>query len=195
MWVIHVGEELTCRKLVVHFVLHHRWFLRYVIAAMLVDENKRFLISSFCSSTSNCILQHCYLCPWRLVANHLLYENVLRRRVWSWDLWIEIYLVAYGFWHGVCCLFAPRQWNRKVCFCHWLQICCLFRWEKDGKGIPVVLRIYHNVQIMHVRYLSLTNLHMWVEICYASSSRTRRCSDHVLVKSQIEITRRDFVQC
>ena len=39
---------------------------------MLVDENKRFLISSFCSSTSNCTLQHCYLCPLRLVANHLL---------------------------------------------------------------------------------------------------------------------------
>ena len=31
----------------------YRWFSRYVIAAMLVDENKRFLISSFCSSTSN----------------------------------------------------------------------------------------------------------------------------------------------
>ena len=39
----------------------NRWFSRYVIAAMLVDENKRFLISSFCSSTSNCTLQHCYL--------------------------------------------------------------------------------------------------------------------------------------
>ena len=49
----------------------NRWFSRYVIAAMLMDENKRFLISSFCSSTSNCTLQHCYLCPWRLVANHL----------------------------------------------------------------------------------------------------------------------------
>ena len=41
----------------------YRWFSRYVITAMLVDENKRFLISSFCSSTSNCTLQHCYLCP------------------------------------------------------------------------------------------------------------------------------------
>ena len=49
----------------------YRWFARYVIGAMLVDENKRFLISSFCSSTSNCTLQHCYLCPSRLVANHL----------------------------------------------------------------------------------------------------------------------------
>ena len=39
----------------------NRWFSRYVIAAMLVDENKRFLISSFCLSTSNCTLQHCYL--------------------------------------------------------------------------------------------------------------------------------------
>ena len=35
-----------------------RWFSRYVMAAMLVDENKRFLISSFCFSTSNCTLQH-----------------------------------------------------------------------------------------------------------------------------------------
>ena len=41
----------------------NRWFSRYVIAAMLVYENKRFLISSFCSCTSNCTLQHCYLCP------------------------------------------------------------------------------------------------------------------------------------
>ena len=49
----------------------NRWFSRYVIAAMLVDKNKRFLISSFCSSTSNCTLQHCYLCPSRLAANHL----------------------------------------------------------------------------------------------------------------------------
>ena len=41
----------------------NRWFSRYIIAAMLVDENKRFLISSFCFSTGNCTLQHCYLCP------------------------------------------------------------------------------------------------------------------------------------
>ena len=41
----------------------NRWFSRYVIAAMLVDENKRFLISFFCFSTSNCTLQHCYLYP------------------------------------------------------------------------------------------------------------------------------------
>ena len=44
---------------------HHgyRWFSLDVIAAMLVDENKRFLINCFCSSTSNCTLQNCYLCP------------------------------------------------------------------------------------------------------------------------------------
>ena len=48
-----------------------RWFSPDVIAAMLVDENKRLLINSFCWSTSNCTLQHCYLCPKRLVANHL----------------------------------------------------------------------------------------------------------------------------
>ena len=29
------------------------WFSRDVIAAMVMVENKRFLISSFCSSTSN----------------------------------------------------------------------------------------------------------------------------------------------
>ena len=34
-------------------ILAHRWFSRYVTAAMLVDENKRSVISSFCSSTSN----------------------------------------------------------------------------------------------------------------------------------------------
>ena len=41
----------------------NRWFSRYVIAAMFLDENKRFLItcSSFCSSTSNRTLQHCYV--------------------------------------------------------------------------------------------------------------------------------------
>ena len=44
---------------------------------MLVDENKRFLISSFCSSTSNCTLQHCYLCPSRLAANHLFEEDII----------------------------------------------------------------------------------------------------------------------
>ena len=41
----------------------YRWFSGYVIAAMLADENKRFLISSFWSSTRNCTLQHCHLCP------------------------------------------------------------------------------------------------------------------------------------
>ena len=32
--------------------LNYRWFSRYLIAATLVDENKRFLISSIFSSTS-----------------------------------------------------------------------------------------------------------------------------------------------
>ena len=39
----------------------YTWFSRYVIAAKLVEENKRPLISSFCSSTNNCTLHHCYL--------------------------------------------------------------------------------------------------------------------------------------
>ena len=39
----------------------NRWFSRYVIAAMLVDKNNRFFISSFCSSTSICTFHHCYL--------------------------------------------------------------------------------------------------------------------------------------
>ena len=50
------------RSVTVYVVLSNRWFSRYVIAAMLVDENKTSLISSFCSSTSNCTLQHCHLC-------------------------------------------------------------------------------------------------------------------------------------
>ena len=41
------------------YILLNRWFSPYVIATKLVDKNKRFLISSFCSSTSNCTLQHC----------------------------------------------------------------------------------------------------------------------------------------
>ena len=55
-----------------HFLyqLSHWWFSRDVITAMLVNENKRSLISSFCLSTRNCTLQHCYLCPQRLLANH-----------------------------------------------------------------------------------------------------------------------------
>ena len=48
----------------------NRWFSRYVIAAMLVDKNNSFLISSFCSSTSICTFHHCYLCLKRLVANN-----------------------------------------------------------------------------------------------------------------------------
>ena len=38
------------------------WFSCCFIADMLVDVNKRSLIISFCSSTSNCTLNHCYLC-------------------------------------------------------------------------------------------------------------------------------------
>ena len=41
--------------------LKYRWFSSYVIAAMLVDENKRSFISSFRSCTRNCSLPHCYL--------------------------------------------------------------------------------------------------------------------------------------
>ena len=50
----------STRKNALHYLgalLFQGWFSRYVIAAMLVDENKRFLISSFCSSTSNIV--HC----------------------------------------------------------------------------------------------------------------------------------------
>ena len=53
----------TARGIVARYRRAYRRFSRYVMAAMLVDENKRFLISSFCLSTSNCTLQHCYLCP------------------------------------------------------------------------------------------------------------------------------------
>ena len=54
------GTYPSCRPLKKNCQIPtYRWFSRYVIGAMLVDENKRFLISSFCSSTSNCALQHC----------------------------------------------------------------------------------------------------------------------------------------
>ena len=66
--------------------MSYRWFSRYVIAAMLVDENKRFLISSFCSSTSNCTLQHCYLCPRRLAANHLLFVSAKVTTERGWEM-------------------------------------------------------------------------------------------------------------
>ena len=45
-------------------LLTNRWFSRYVIAAMLMDENKRFLINSFCSSTSNCSIVICVPRNW-----------------------------------------------------------------------------------------------------------------------------------
>ena len=74
VFAFYVLGKVRYKWICVRHVKLNRWFSRYVIAAMLVDENKRFLISSFCSSTSNCTLQHCYLCPWRLVANHLYSE-------------------------------------------------------------------------------------------------------------------------
>ena len=49
----------------------YRWFSRYVIAAMLVDDKQRSLISSFCLSTSICSFHHWYLCLPRLHENHL----------------------------------------------------------------------------------------------------------------------------
>ena len=66
----------------------------YVIAAMLVDKNKRFLICFICSSTNNCTLQHCYLCPSRLVANHLLMITITisEKQSFNWKkLLIEIF--------------------------------------------------------------------------------------------------------
>ena len=100
MWVIHVGEELTCRK------LSFLSILCFVIVRKRSQE-KGFIL------------------------------RFMNRNLFS-----------CGFWHGVCYLFAPMQWNRKVCFCHWLQICCLFRWGKDRKGILEVLWVYHNKLIM-----------------------------------------------
>ena len=38
----------------------NRWFSRDVIAAMLVDDNKRSLISFFCSSTRRRTFLYCY---------------------------------------------------------------------------------------------------------------------------------------
>lgn len=57
-------------------------------------------------------------CPFQVYAS-LFREKVLWIKVRSWTLWIDIDLVEYGIWHGVCCLFAPKQWNRKVSFRHY----------------------------------------------------------------------------
>ena len=67
----------------------------------------------------------------------------------------------------------------------------------DEKRMEKVFRRFCGFIIMFksCEIFELNNFAYVIEICYASSSRKRRCSDHVLVKSQIEITRRDFVQC
>ena len=44
------ADKNTYAGLVLSSFTRYRWFSGYVIAAMLVDENKRSLISSFCSS-------------------------------------------------------------------------------------------------------------------------------------------------
>ena len=49
----------------------HRWFSRDIIVAVLVDENKRSLISFFCSSTRSHTFLYCYWCLQRLVENVL----------------------------------------------------------------------------------------------------------------------------
>ena len=53
-------------------LVDNRRFSREVIAAMLVDENKRSLISFFCSSTRSRTFLYCYGCLWNLVENVLL---------------------------------------------------------------------------------------------------------------------------
>ena len=51
----------------------NRWFSRYVIDAMLVDENKRLLIISFCSSTSNLTYLTCTFCfP---ISDHVMFSR------------------------------------------------------------------------------------------------------------------------
>ena len=76
LWCQVMKSNMTDNMVEGQCYFHCAWVC-YIIAAMLVDENKKFLISSFCSSTSNnyCTLQHCYLCPQRLVANHLYTNN------------------------------------------------------------------------------------------------------------------------
>ena len=49
----------------------YRKFSRDVIADMLVDENKRSLISFSYSSTRSHTFIYCYWCLWRLVENVL----------------------------------------------------------------------------------------------------------------------------
>ena len=74
MQIKKVNKDKFMKVQELYFYAPYKWFSHHVIAAMLVDKDKRFLISSFCLSTSNCTLQHCYLCPSRLDANHLLSE-------------------------------------------------------------------------------------------------------------------------
>ena len=67
----------------------------------------------------------------------LLFENLLKKRVWSWTLWIgEIYLVAYE----VCRLFAPMQWKKEENLVLPLTVNMLFvSMRKGWKSISGVL--------------------------------------------------------
>ena len=97
--------DSTCGK--------YRWFSRYVIAAMLVDKNKRFFISSFCSCTSNCTLEHCCLCPLRVIRWIDLTGSFKQRE----------YLLAFlsrrqvsTVFHECECISPIIQWTLKIDF-------------------------------------------------------------------------------
>ena len=78
--------------------------------------------------------------------------------------WWEIYLVAGGFWHGVCCLFTRTQWNVKFFF-------------------PLIANMFFVLMFGLKRFLwefsgfvdwwcsNLTNLHMWVYILWGGRNR------------------------
>ena len=54
------------------WINREKWARRRDLRTLLWTLNNSFLISSFCSSTSICTFHNCYLCLYRLVANHLL---------------------------------------------------------------------------------------------------------------------------
>ena len=87
---------------------------RYVIAAMLVDENKRFLISSFYSSTSNCRLQHCYVSleidckpPIDCIYFYVLFMSVYRHQEFQFSMWYTAHLGTETE--------HPKSWQSYLC--------------------------------------------------------------------------------
>ena len=113
-----LNSDLCCVAIYVH-----------LLSTLLNFQVKKMIwkVTNSCWQRTN--MQEAF-CPFYA---SFFYENILKQRVWSLTLWIEIYLVAYGFWHVVCGL-SLTQWNRRVCFCHGQKMWCLFPWKKGEKG-------------------------------------------------------------